>query len=89
MHLDSQNLEFLGGDDYTVGSLSLKDTMFGVLTSIPRYLNRKTRNSGHIAMWAPEREEDMKTTMQKLVELNTQKTVTFFAPAYANNRVKI
>jgi len=72
-----------GGDDYGVGSLQLKDTMFGVLTSIPRYLNRKTKNSGHIAMWAPEKEEDMKTTMQKLVELNKQQTVTFFAPTDA------
>jgi saccharopepsin len=75
-----------GGDDYDVGSLKLKDTMFGVLTSIPRYLNRKTKNSGHIAMWAPERADDMKTTMQKLVELNKQQTVTFFAPRDANGQ---
>ncbi|KAI6191024.1 Cathepsin D-like [Aphelenchoides bicaudatus] len=73
-----------GGDDYSVGSLSLKDTMFGILTSIPRYLNRKTKNSGHIAMWSPKDAEDDKTTMQKLVELNSVKTVTFSAPSDSN-----
>jgi hypothetical protein len=60
--------------------MSLKPTMFATLSSIPRFLNRKTKNSGHIAMWAPEDTEDMKTTMQKLVELNDQKTITFYGP---------
>ncbi|KAI6171481.1 hypothetical protein M3Y97_01049200 [Aphelenchoides bicaudatus] len=73
------------GDDYmAVGSMELNPTMFAVATKIPNHLHYKTKNSGHIAMWGPEDDEPMKTTMQKLVELNDNKIVTFYAPVDQN-----
>jgi hypothetical protein len=56
--------------------------MFGVAESVPRYVNRKTKNSGHIAMNAPEKDEDEKTTMQKVVEQAKAPKITFFAPRF-------
>jgi hypothetical protein len=71
-----------GSDDLEVdGTLKLNQTMFGVAQSIPRHLNRKTKDSGFLAMNAPETEEDEKTTMQKVVEQASKPQITFHAPA--------
>jgi len=73
-----------GSDDISVGSLKLKKAMFGVAESIPRHLNRKTKNSGHLAMNAPESDPMEKTTMQLIVEQASAPQLTFYAPADMN-----
>lgn len=71
---------FAGNDDLSIGSLTLKDTMFGIARNIPSHLNRYSDNSGHLAMNSPVTLDSDKTTMQKFAEQASKPTITFYAP---------